>query len=102
MRSFRLVLHVATALPAVVFAVGCAAQSARTPNPARASADTSDAAVAAAMHAEMNGMSGMSHEGGHDMASDPHMLMTALRTPSPGDSARAAALVADIRRDLAK
>ncbi|MEP6690532.1 MAG: hypothetical protein ABJD07_05210 [Gemmatimonadaceae bacterium] len=36
------------------------------------------------------------------MTTDPHMLMTPLRSAAPGDSARAAAVVAEARRALAK
>ncbi len=36
------------------------------------------------------------------MVADLHMVMTPHRAPAPGDSARAAALVAEMRRDLAR
>lgn len=101
MRSFRFASHLVVATITAVSATGCAAQSPRAPHPDRAPADTMDTAVAAAAHEEMSSMPGMSHDDGMHKA-DSHMYMTALRPPAPGDSARAAALVGDMRRDLAK
>lgn len=42
----------------------------------------------------------MAHAGA--MEADPHMRLTPPRAPAPGDSARAAAIVATMRRDLAR
>ncbi|HEV8263769.1 MAG TPA: hypothetical protein VGQ06_02385 [Gemmatimonadales bacterium] len=36
------------------------------------------------------------------MAEDPHLRLSTLRPPAPGDSARAAAVLAQMRRDLAR
>lgn len=58
--------------------------------------DTSARSAAIAADAEMDRMGGM------DMSHDVHMHMTDLRTASPADSVRAAALVAQMRSDLAK
>ena len=56
--------------------------------------DSTDTAAAAAADGEMGNMAGM-----HD---DPHMSMTPTWTLQPGDSARAQALVAQVRAKLAK
>lgn len=80
----------------------CSAQSSRAQQPMRSMPDTADASVAAAANAQMSEMPGMSHHPGMHIDADPHMFMTALRTPSASDSARAAALVREIRSDLAK
>jgi hypothetical protein len=101
MPSLHLARHAVFALATAAAASACAAQSSRAPRSPRASADTMDAAIVAAAHEEMSGMPGTSHVGMH-MAPDTHMYMTALRPPAPGDSARAAALVTEIRRDLAR
>lgn len=111
MRSPRLSIHVLAtlgALAAIAAAGTCVAQSSQR---ARASSsttpDTVDATAVAAMHTEMSGMPGM--PGMHDdmhgdmhMAHDPHMYMTSLRAPSAADSARAAALVSEMRAALGK
>jgi len=57
-----------------------------------ATSDGTDPRVAVAMNEQMNG----------PMTADPHMLMTPHRPLAPGDSARAAALVAHMRRALAR
>jgi hypothetical protein len=85
---------------AALLAAACASQQPRTPAPAR-TAGSDDTVAMAAMHAEMSGMSGMAHGDMH-ASRDPHMYMTAPRVPAPGDSARAAALVVEMRHDLAK
>lgn len=67
-------------------------------------------------HDSMPGMAGMSGADSADrhaavaaeeamsgpMMTDPHMVMTPHRPPAAGDSVRAAALVAQMRRDLAR
>ncbi|HXY67940.1 MAG TPA: hypothetical protein VEH62_00740 [Gemmatimonadales bacterium] len=70
----------AAAGAALLLAPPCAAQ------------DTSSAEASMAMDHAMAGA----------MAEDPHMVMTPRLPPAPGDSARADALVAEIRRTLAR
>ncbi len=57
----------------------------------RSGADSIDRHAAAAADEVMN----------EPMVADQHMVMTPDRPPAPGDSARAAALLAEMRRDLA-
>jgi hypothetical protein len=73
-------------------------------------------ACRAQSHDSMPGMAGMSGADSADrhaavaaeeamsgpMMTDPHMVMTPHRPPAAGDSVRAAALVAQMRRDLAR
>jgi hypothetical protein len=73
-------------------------------------------ACRAQSHDSMPGMAGMSGADSADrhaavaadeamsgpMRADPHMVMTPHRPPAAGDSTRAAALVAAMRRDLAR
>ena len=54
--------------------------------------DSADRQVAVAANEQMSG----------PMSTDPHMVMTPFRPLAPGDSARAAALIAEMRRDLAR
>jgi hypothetical protein len=75
-----------------VIALGCGSRTgtaAEEPEMATPAEHPDDHAAAAAEHA----MAGMVME-------DPHLRMTAVRAPAPGDSARAAAVLAVLRRDL--
>lgn len=97
MRTLR-----ALARPSIAFLLfTCVAHPLRAQQTPRMPADTVDPAAAAA-DAQMSGMPGMGHDDHTGMAADVHMQMTALRPPSPRDSARAAALAREIRTDLAK
>lgn len=95
-------LRVLARLSAALLLAACAAHPSHAQQTARPPADTGDAAAMAAANTQMSEMPGMSHDDHMHMPADPHMFMTALRAPSPGDSARAAALVREIRTDLAK
>ncbi|MDQ2889183.1 MAG: hypothetical protein M3R65_01340 [Gemmatimonadota bacterium] len=89
------------ALAAAVFAAGAACAPVRSSaqrgaRPGGPPVDTTDRSVSAAADAEMNGMGDM------DMAADPHMVLTPRRPASAADSARALALVLEMRAKLAK
>lgn len=89
--------------PSIAFLlVACAAHPSRAQQTPRTPTDTAERAAAAAADAQMSRMPGMRHDDHMDMAPDSHMRMTALRPPSPRDSARAAALAREIRTDLAR
>src|SRR5439155_5230327 len=62
------------------------------PGGAMSAMDSTDQHATAAANEAMSG----------SMASDPHFKLTPIRPATAGDSARAAALVATIRRDLVK
>jgi hypothetical protein len=69
----------------------CRAQS-HDSMPGMAGMDSTDRHAAAAADDAMSG----------PMTADPHMVMTPGRAPAPGDAARAADLLAQMRRDLVR
>jgi hypothetical protein len=74
----------------VALALGAAACRAQQPD--RTAADTADHDAVAAAHMAMSG----------PLRADPHLRLTAPRPGNAADSARAAALVVEIRRALSK
>jgi len=88
----RVVRHLRVAI--MVCASWCAAGTLAAQNAARAAADTgstSDAGSMASMSTSMDGA----------LMNAPHMRMTKLTAPAPGDSARAAAVLVALRAGVA-
>lgn len=78
--------------PVCLIALALAAAACRAQQPPASAMDSTDHDAAAAAHMAMSG----------PMHADPHLRMTAPRRGNAADSARAAALVVEIRAALAK
>jgi len=82
-------MRLTQSLFALAIIAGCRTPAGRTP-----ASDSTDTAAAAAADREMGGMGGME--------ADPHMSMTPTWPLAAGDSARARALVEQVRSSLAR
>src|SRR5260221_2702336 len=83
---------VSCALALICVGPACHGQARDTAMTGMAGMDSTDRHATAAAEQAMTG----------PMRMDPHMAMTPARMPAPGDSARAAPLLADIRPRLAR